>query len=60
MNREYVVAMFTMGSFRQFVTDPGPLDEAKAFVADPPEYSRPRPQDSLQIFELTTVEEESW
>lgn len=56
MHGDYVVAMFTMGSFREFVTDPGTLDEAMEFVADPTECHRPRPQDSLRIFELSEVD----
>lgn len=52
MAEQYVVAMYTMGSFREFVTDPVTLSEAREFVADPPEYARPRPQDSLRVFEL--------
>jgi len=50
----YVVAEYTMGSFRAWASDPmHSLDEAEAFVADPPDCWRPRPQDSLLIFELT-------
>lgn len=55
----YVVALYTHGSFNGFATDPGTLDEAREFVADPPNVWRPRPQDSLLVFELTEVETES-
>lgn len=53
---QYVVVAFTFGSFRDFQTDPMTLDEAHAFVADPPDWCKPRPQDSLRIYELTEVE----
>ena len=55
---QYVVASYTFGSFHGWATDPGTLEEARAFVADPPDVWKPRPQDSLQIFELTPVEED--
>lgn len=52
----YVVAVYTMGSFHGWATDPMTLDEVTSFVANPPEVWRPRPQDRLVIFELTTTE----
>lgn len=57
MSSEYVVALYTMGSFREFVTDPVTLEEAREFVADPPRPWHPlRPQDSLRVFELEVVD----
>lgn len=53
----YVVALHTFGSFHGFASDPLELEEAKAFVADPPDIWRPRPQDSLDIYELVEVED---
>lgn len=58
MITDYVVGTFTMGSFKEWCTDPGTLDEAREFVADPPEVWAPRPQDSLRIFELVEVDDE--
>lgn len=50
----YVVASYTMGSFREFATDPlDTLAEAEDFCSDPPAVFAPRPQDSLRILELT-------
>lgn len=49
----YVVAMLTHGSFHGWVTDPLSHEEAVEFVADPPQVWRPRPQDTLVVYELT-------
>ena len=54
--REYAVALTTMGSFHGWATDPLDIDEAREFVADPPECWKPRPQDDLVIYELTEVD----
>lgn len=59
MVTQYVVAEYTFSSFRGFADDPGTLEEARAFVADPPSIHRPRPQDELVIFELVPVDDES-
>lgn len=54
----YVVALYTHGSFHGWATDPlDSLDEAQAFVANPPECWAPRPQDRLVIYELTPEED---
>ena len=53
----YVVAAFTFGSFREYVTDIVSLDEAQKFVTDPPDWYGPlRAQDSLRIYELIEVD----
>lgn len=54
---EYAVAMYVMGGFSEWVTDPGPLEEAQEFIANPPEWHALRPQDHFVIFELRRVEE---
>lgn len=55
---QYAVAAYTFGSFRDFVMDPGTLEEAQEFVANPPDwYGSLREQDSLRIFELVEVDE---
>ena len=56
--QDHVVAMFTMGSFREFSTDPMSEQEARDFVANPPEIHKPRPQDHLRIFRLEPVEDD--
>lgn len=53
---DHAVALYTFGSFHGWATDPCSLDEARAFVADPPPEWAPRQQDSLRIFELFVVE----
>jgi hypothetical protein len=55
VNQDYVVAFYTHGSFHGWATDPVTLEDAEAFVADPPEEWMPRPQDSLEIFYLERV-----
>lgn len=55
MSDQYVVALYTMGSFHGWASDPMDLDEAEEFVADPPGVWKPRPQDRLVIFELSEV-----
>lgn len=57
MNRQYAVALYTFGSFHGWASDPLSIEEAKAFVANPPDVWRPRQQDFLIIFELTEVSE---
>jgi len=53
----FVVALYTMGSFHGWATDTlSTEEEARTFVADPPEVWAPRPQDALVIFELTVVD----
>lgn len=59
MSTQYVVAEYTHGSFRGFADEPGTLEEARAFVANPPSIYEPRPQDSLAIFELVPVYDEA-
>ena len=53
---DYVVAMFTHGSFHGWASDPLTEEEAAEFVADPPGTWKPRPQDELRIFELIEVQ----
>ena len=54
LQNAFVVAEYTFGSFRQFVTDPVTIEEALEIVANP---SAPwRPQDSFRIFELVEYE----
>lgn len=52
----YVVALFTHGSENgivpQFFLD---LDEAREWIASPPEAWAPRPQDELLVFAITQV-----
>ena len=55
---EYVVALYTHGCFQEWLSDPGTLEDARAFVADPSEHVSLRRQDSLRIFELTPHEED--
>jgi hypothetical protein len=53
---QYAVAIYTMGSFHGWATDPMTQDECEDFVADPPDVWAPRPQDTLVIFELMPVQ----
>jgi hypothetical protein len=54
---DHVVGEFTHGSFHGWASDPMTLDEARAFVANPPDVWKPRPQDCLRIFELVEVDD---
>lgn len=55
----YVVASFTFGSFREFVTDMLELEEAREWIAQPPDWYGPlRQQDSLRIYELVEVDDD--
>jgi hypothetical protein len=55
---QYVVALYTFGSFHGFASDPSSLDEARAFVASPPAAWYPRQQDTLVILEVTPFMDE--
>lgn len=54
---EYAVAIYVMGGFSEWVTDPGTLEEAQEFIADPPDVHTLRPQDHFVVFELSRHQE---
>lgn len=54
----HAVALYTHGSFHGWATDPVSEEDARAFVADPPDGWKPRPQDSLRIFALDEIDQD--
>lgn len=55
-DRDHVVALYTFGSFTDWLTDPVTRSEALDYVANPLKVGAPRPQDALVIFELVEVQ----